>query len=174
MITAYPINFIGSGGGGHSNYELIQSVEVESKNTMTSTTTLTTIPITRNPNKILFVKIRDKRGKDSQSAYHVYGSDNFCVDLGGLQSSRQSYIPKVLYVWYQNGTKKFEYSASQYYTVNATNVDGVFLGKITSQGIVIQAKKSGTMDIEGTYIVDAYWLDWPTGISPFEEVGLFE
>lgn len=115
-------------------------------------------------NKIVHIRIRDTAGK---RAGYFYGSDAFFINSIPINSASTSNtvtgLVKVCYAYKTDGT----YYESGY---NGNSGYGVYATDIYSDGrIIIRRRYTANMQtIDGTYKVEVYLLDPPTGAPLFE------
>ena len=160
-ITAIP-----SGGG--SSYKLIASAEYQVSTTQTSAASVADLACdlsdSRNKNKIIYVKVRDKAGK---RAGYFLGSDTFFANVAtanGDTTANQVYGTRLTYKY--NSSNKYEVTAS-----GSTVGYGVYAYGIAPNGsIAIYRKYNNTESrtVDGTYKVEVYKLDWPGNVTPFD------
>ena len=140
------------GGGGGSSYTLLASQEFEVNTTSTTETIIGTINIPgildlRNSGeKIILCTVFDKAGK--RNGYY----------FGSITMSTAA---KVI-----SGTNY--YVKSDGATTNAAYQYGVFMSKINESGVDISSRYvSNFGNLDGTFIVSVYALDFPDNASPF-------
>lgn len=153
-----------SGGGGSSSWTRIGGDDFTHSQTSTRDTTVGTItlPSVWQYAKMIYVCVRDKAG---ERAGYFYGSDTFYVNTYAFNGSTNTMSTAARTIIYcANVGKRGTYNPG-------TNTGyGVFPYSITSGGVItIRGRYSSnySLTINGTYAVDVYLLDWPTGKSPF-------
>lgn len=153
-----------SGGGGSSSWTRIGGDDFTHSQTSTRDTTVGTItlPSVWQYAKMIYVCVRDKAG---ERAGYFYGSDTFYVNTYAFNGSTNTMSTAARTIIYcANVGKRGTYNPS-------TNTGyGVFPYSITSGGVITirgRYSSSYSLTINGTYAVDVYLLDWPTGKSPF-------
>lgn len=163
-VNGVKLTGTGSGGGGSSSWTRIGGADFTHSQTSTRDTTVGTIelPSVWQYAKMIYVCIRDKAG---ERAGYFYGSDSFYVNTYAFNGSTNTMSTAARTIIYcANVGKRGTYNPS-------TNTGyGVFPYSITSNGVItIRGRYSSTysLTIDGTYAVDVYLLDWPTGKSPF-------
>ena len=114
--------------------------------------------------KIVYVRIRDTAGK---RAGYFYGSDNFFINnnpVNGVTSAT-----------FENGMRQclFQKTDGTFGTYGASNAAGygVFASIVYGNGSIKIRKRynsSNSLNINGTYKVEVYLLDPPTGAPIFE------
>lgn len=143
--------------GGGSSYTLAGSTELSVSTTSTSRTIELTWSMPLATNKMYLITVRDKAGK--RTGYH-YGSD--CLVSPGLTDLFWGIMS---YYVDANGDLK------SYKTVNSSRAYGVcaytYVSATSSIRITSQYNATYTGTINGTFKVNAYQLDYPTGESPF-------
>lgn len=147
-------------GGGSSWTRLIASTEVDANITTSSVTTVTTLDVGSSAytkDKILWVHIRDKAGPRSG---YFYGTDAFFINANKANNTTSVFNAPSGWVCKYSGTK---YSAS-------TGQYGVYGSQISDSGILTirgRYNSSYTGTINGTYIIDVYLLELPSGLTLF-------
>lgn len=104
--------------------------------------------------KIIWIRIRDKAGKRPG---HFAGSDTFFINTNRGNGSTSTYATAGRFI--------HRYTASNAWATHIGNA-GVYGYSISSAGnIVIRKCYSATnsLTIDGTYLVDVFILDYPTG-----------
>jgi hypothetical protein len=147
--------------GGTSAWTLIDHREVTTTQTSTTAATAATISCGSagyTKDRIIWVHVRDKAGK---RAGYFYGSDAFFVNYQKAQGGTTTLtVPAVLCMRYTTASA-FAATAGQY---------GVYGYSINSSGSLIVRKRynsSYSLTIDGTYVIDVYYLDPPSGITLF-------
>jgi len=150
-----------SSGGGASPWTLINSQEHFVNTTSTSASTAVTIAggsAISTAEKIVWVHIRDKAGA---RAGYFFGSDAFFINYNrGSGSTTTFAVPAALCLRYNNGA--YSGTVGQY---------GVYGYSISSTGSLIVRRRYNatyTLTINGTYKIDVYTLDLPSGITLFD------
>lgn len=115
-----------------------------------------------NAGKILYVRIRDTAGK---RAGYFYGSDCFIFNSNKANgtTSTNTYIARMIIRYDSN-------SNFQIYNPSTTTGYGVYAYSLTNAGVLNIYRRynsSYSLTINGTYKVEAYFLDTPDGVSPF-------
>ena len=155
----------GSGGGG-SSWRLLKSVDVQYANSTSTQTTVANIVIGEgyDPDKVLWIAIRDTQGQ--QSGYY-YGSD-FVYIANAKTSGSQYAFGRCRSINGQSGF--WQCSMSAFY-------GGLYPSSASFSGdiqmtITIVGKYSSTYvgTIDSTYRISVYALDYPTGIPSLVEL----
>ena len=113
-------------------------------------------------NEIIFVRVRDKAGK---RAGYFYGSDSFFINVNKANNNTTTLSAA--------GRSILRYTTSNayaQYTTATTTGYGVYGYSITSAGAVAiyqRYNSSYSLTINGTYKVDVYKLEMPTGVVLF-------
>jgi uncharacterized repeat protein (TIGR02543 family) len=157
--SAVDVNVSG-GGGGSSWTRLIASTEVNVNTTSTAVATVTTLDVGSSAytkDKILWVHVRDKAGPRSG---YFYGSDAFFINTNKANNATNVFNSPCGWTCKYSGTS---YSS-------ATGQYGVYGSQISSGGILTirsRYNSSTTSTINGTYIIDVYLLELPSGLTLF-------
>ena len=112
--------------------------------------------------KIVYVRVRDTAGK---RAGYFYGSDNYLVNVIPLLGTTTSTATMVRYVITYTSDSKYRVIAS-----NGTTGYGVFPDTLYSDGrIRIRSlyNRNNSLTVNGTYSVEVYLLNPPTGAPIF-------
>ena len=156
-----------SGGGGSSSWTKVAETSYQVSTTSTAAATVATWATGHSEiwtsDKIVYVRIRDTAGK---RAGYFYGSDNFLVNVVPLLRTTTSTATTVHYAIRYTSDSKYELVAS----IGPTCY-GVFSDTLYSDGrIRIRSRYSNnsSLTINGTYKVEVYLLDPPTGAPIFE------
>lgn len=148
----------GGGGGGGSSYTLLHEEDIQVTYSSTSATAAVQIPLSAEDvytnDHIVYVRIRDKAGKRDD---YWYGSDNYAFPKG------HSYYD---YFYYLNSSGVFSASSAK---DPGSYGNGLYLREIKPSGYVRIDKKYSSGTIDGTYHIEVYALDWPDGVSPFNQ-----
>ena len=156
-----------SGGGGSSAWTKVAETTVTTSTTSTTASTVTTWATGHSElwtsDKFVYVRIRDTAGKRSG---YFYGSDQFFMNhipiTGGTTANTS--ISGRFYIRCNNGV--FGTSNN-----SGTGGYGVFADMLYSDGqirIRQRYNSSISLTINGTYKVEVYLLDPPTGAPIFE------
>ena len=144
-------------GGGSSSWTKIAETSYQVSTTSTSTVTVATWETGHSElwtdSKWVYVRIRDTAGK---RADYFYGSDNFFTLVPGLTSATTIHFISMVNT---NGV----------YGIN-TGSYGVWADTLYSDGrirIRVKYNSSSSRTINGTYKVEVYLLDPPTGAPIF-------
>ena len=167
--TAYsPVTVNVSGGGGASSWTKVCETSYQVNTTSASSATVATWATGHSEiwtsDKIVYVRIRDTAGK---RAGYFYGTDNFFINpypKNGATISSSTTAARYIHRCETNE----QYAA---YSLGASNGYGVYLRTVYSDGrIIIGARYSSaySLTIDGTYSVEVYLLDPPTGAPIFE------
>lgn len=141
-------------GGGSSSYTLIHTEDVTVSTTSTSQSLCVEINgITQaaQANKNVLCTVRDKAG--ARDGY-FFGTDVLVLYNGGTYY-------KYTRVYRCEGSGVFAYQANAY---------GVYLYDINSSGrvrIYQRYNSNYSKTIDGTYKINIYLVDWPSGTNPF-------
>lgn len=152
-----------SGGGGSSSWTKVAETSYQVSTTSTSTATVDTWATGHselwNDSKWVYVRIRDTSGKQ---AGHFYGSDQFFIVYPTTATSAT-----VAGRFCIRTASTGNYGVS---SASATTGYGVYVDTIYSDGrIRIRSRynSSYSLTIDGTYKVEVYLLDPPTGAPIF-------
>ena len=148
-----------------SSYTLIASTELTVNSTSTSAASAGTLSLGSshyNADEIIYVRVRDKAGK---RAGYFYGSDSYFFNYQQANSgtSALTYAARTCH----------RYSTSNQwgsYNGATTTCYGVYGYSIASDGtlnIYRRYNSNYSLTINGTYVVEAYVLDTPDGVSPY-------
>ena len=153
-------------GGGASSWTKVAETSYQVSTTSTSTGTVATWETGHSEiwtsDKIVYVRVRDTAGK---RAGYFYGSDTFIVNVSPLWGTTST-TTMVRYAITYTSDSKYRVIAS-----NNTNGYGVYADTLYSDGgIKIRERynSSSSLTIDGTYKVEVYLLDPPTGAPIFE------
>lgn len=151
------------GGGGSSSYTQLASVEQAASTTSTSSTNLVWVTAATNYDKWEYVRIRDKAGKRNG---YFYGSDTIYPpnsNAAGTDATRQAL--RIIYR-VENG----EVLSRTGQSLLQTGGCGVFPSTRNAVGVQIQTKVDSNYApiIDGTYTIEVYELDDPSGMTPLE------
>ena len=151
---------LAGGGGGGSSYTLLaeDDVVVSNPSSSGSGTLVKTLQLGASAytsNKILYVKISIKSDYEGP---HFCHSDAFCVNSepasGGTSNTtflQQNFNLKEDGTWYKMTS------------------GGVSPANIASDGaLAVYARAHSTYNVNGTYHIEVYALDWPDNDSPFD------
>ena len=152
----------GGGSGGDSAWTKVAETSYQVSTTKTSAATVATWETGHSElwtdEKFVYVRIRDTAGK---RAGYFYGSDQFFLYTGTATSTTVS------------GRLNIRYSSDGTYSTSATSGltgYGVYADTLYSDGRIRirQHYNSGnSLTIDGTYKVEVYLLDPPTGAPIF-------
>lgn len=173
-VTNYAsVNVAVSGG---SSYTLIASTEYTVSTSSTTAITLADFDTGDTSiwtsDKMVYVKIRDKAGR--RNGYY-YGSDSFIINLikgNGLTATSSYQITGSSF--YQNANGYLQQVTLYRSSSSAVTGYGIYPTYVRNDGgIPLNARYSTssypTGTIDGTFIVEVYLLDFPNGISLFDE-----
>lgn len=148
-----------------TDYRLLSTTKVEANLTTVVTKSIATLvlPELWTSSKIIYVKIRDEAGK--RSGYFL-GSDAFIINAkpANEETGTLTAFARSLYRCLNDG----KFDVSVYHLHNAAY--GIFPYSLESDGTLEIKGKFGTGitgEINGTYIIEVYALDWPGNVSPF-------
>ncbi|WP_298535682.1 hypothetical protein [uncultured Methanobrevibacter sp.] len=164
---AVAIDEIETGGG--SSWTKVAETSYQVSTTSTSVSTVETFKTGHSEiwtsDKILYIRIRDTAGKRNG---YFYGSDNFYINTNAANSSTSNLTQgiRAIILCKTDGT----------YSTNNTMIGGsvgygVYTDTIYSDGrIRVRSKYSSSysLTVDGTYKVEVYLLDMPTGAPIFE------
>lgn len=147
------------------SYTLIASKEQSVNTTSTSASSATTLSLgsaAYTADKIIYVRIRDKAGK---RAGYFYGSDNYIFNYNQANggTGEVTTVARLIH----------RYSTSNQFAtyVGATTTGyGVYAYSITSNGtlnIYRRYNSTNSLTINGTYLIEAYYLEPQGGTKPF-------
>lgn len=151
-----------SGGGGSSPWKHIITQEVAVTTTSTSAATAATIQCgteIATAEKIVWVHIRDKAGP---RAGYCYGSDAFFVNANKANGTTTTFTTPGVNVFRVSTAGLYATSAGQY---------GVYGYSISNAGALIVRRRYNSnysLTIDGTYVVDVYTLELPSGLKLFD------
>ena len=145
-------------GGGSSWTKVGTTWELEVAN-YTSTTAVYAGSKTYNSSistkdKIIWIRIRDKAGK---RAGYFAGSDTFFINTNRGNGSTSTYATAGRFI--------HRYTASNAWATYIGN-SGVYGYSLSSAGNLVVRKaysSTNSLTIDGTYLVDVFILDYPTG-----------
>ena len=149
---------VGTASGGSSGWTKVAETSYQVSTTSTSQTTVATWATGHSElwtnSKYVYVRVRDTAGK---RAGYFYGSDNFFILAPSLTSTTVTRFTSRVDT---NGT----------YAIG-TGTYGVYPDTLYSDGRVrirVRYNSSSSYTINGTYKVEVYLLDPPTGAPIFE------
>lgn len=157
-----------SGGGGSSSWTKVGETFYTTSTTSTTATTVATWSTGDRSiwdnRKIIYVRIRDTAGR---RAGYFYGTDNFYQPyLASAGATSGQWNGAVRNIWRIESNNsigwRYGYSTVSY---------GVYSDVIYSDGrIRIQQRyhSSYSRTIDGTFKVEAYILEYPDGVGPFD------
>lgn len=154
--------------GGSSSWTKVAETSYQVNTTSTSTATVDTWATGHSElwtsDKIVYVRVRDTAGK---RAGYFYGSDTFFINHGMANPSySSSYTNGVRQIFYVNTDG--DYGT---YADGGTYGYGVYPDAFYSDGRIRIRRKYNvnySLTINGTYKVEVYLLDPPTGAPIFE------
>lgn len=145
------------GGGGSSAWTHIAGKEFDVNTTSTSAASVGTIScgtVIADKTKIIYVRVRDKAGK--RAGYHA-GTDAFFMNYNKANGSTSAFaVPAVLCYRYTSSSA-WAGTAGQY---------GVYGYSISNSGVVTIRRRYNSnysLTINGTFAVDVFTLEYPTG-----------
>lgn len=160
-LLEYPNDFV-SAISALPSFTLIGSGEYTVSSTSTTSAQVGTIDCSEDPyvaNKIVYVRVRDKAGK--RNGYYL-GSDcfmlnNYYADQG--QSTVWSYV-----------LASCCYCDSSGQVLSTQNTYGLFPAQVSAyKQVMIYRRYNGVLGtLNGTFAVDVYLLDYPSGGSCFD------
>lgn len=167
-----PTSGTASGGGGGSSYTLLGSAEISVSTTSTSGTLAGYVNCPADvwtKDKMIYVKVRDKAGKRTG---YFYGTDAWLIssnaNIGKPVNGYSVTFP--IGVTYRVTTAG---TITAYANTNKYGVYGQYLYAKTTAGaetyrieIWRRYNASYTLTLDGTYICEAYLLDWTDNESP--------
>lgn len=146
----------GTSSGG-SSWTHVKTAELSVSTTSTSAASAGTIACGSSictEDKIIYVRIRDKAGK---RAGHFVGSDAYFMNYNKANGSTSAFnVPAVLCHRYTTASQHAG-TAGQY---------GVYGYSISNSGTLTIRRRynsSYSLTIDGTYVVDVFILDYPSG-----------
>lgn len=159
------VNVSGGGGGTSSWTKIGQTTELAVNHTSTSASPIGTIQLDSSvwtSEKILWIHIRDKAGKRSG---YFYGSESFFINRTPVNNQTGTYLRNPSYYCIKYGSNVYEGLG------NGSTPFGVYAYEIKSTGVLtIYAKSTSNLTINGTYLIDVYLLDLPSGLTLFEAI----
>ena len=149
------------GGGGGSSYTLLTSVEQAATTTSTSPSSLVTLSVSSLTfNKAILVRIRDKAGKRNG---YFYGTDTlFLPSTTNSNYSRDA----ARTTYYVSSNLTYAYVGNSY-----SRQYGVYCFQVYKSGdVYIYSVYNATYapTVDGTYVIEVYQLNDPSGTSPLE------
>ena len=155
-----------SGGGGSSSWTKVCEKSYQITWTSTTATTEETWATGHSEiwtsNKCLYIRVRDTAGKRSN---YFYGSDNFFINAVATGNLNTSTTVSFRHAIRYNDTMYASYATS------GTTGYGLYIDSLYSDGRLRVRKRYNSnysTTIDGTYKVEVYLLDPPTG-EPFFE-----
>ena len=112
--------------------------------------------------KIIYIRVRDKAGK---RAGYFFGSDNYIMNVNAGNGTTGDYNLLIKKIYRYNSSSQWE---SGEYT--STSGYGVYVHHISSAGSIYVYRRynsTGSLTINGNFLVEVFALDWPGGVSPF-------
>lgn len=158
MIGFYPIALSASVSG--SSWTHKKTATFTSNYTSTSAGSITTVTVDSSivtKDKIIWVRIRDNAGK--RNGYFT-GSDSFFINYRVANGSTSAC---------SNAARLTTYCASNGTYGQYAGSYGVYPYSITNAGVVNiygRYSSSNSLTINGTFTVDIFTLDYPTGYGP--------
>lgn len=156
------------GGGGSSAWTKVAETTVTTSTTSTSASTVTTWVTGHSElwtsDKLVYVRVRDTAGKRTG---YFYGSDQFIVNfspVNGTTASTTTTAGRFVHRYSVN-------SEFRTYSAGSTTGYGVYVDTLYSDGRLRIRQRYGdnySLTIDGTYKVEVYLLDPPTGAPIFE------
>ena len=156
-----------SGGGGSSSWTKVAETSYQVSTTSTSVATVATWKTGDSSiwtsDKWVYVRTRDTEGKRNG---YFYGTDTFFYNVNPINDTAQTSVVSALRI-----TKRYE--ANLVYTIatNGTTGYGVYPDTIYNNGNIRIRKRynsNSSLTVDGTYKVEVYLLDPPTGAPIFE------
>ena len=158
-----------SGGGGSSAWTKVAETSYQVSTTSTSATTVATWATGHSEiwtsDKFVYVRIRDTEGKRKG---YFYGTDTWFINMYPANSESVNNTPNGIL------TEILAYSSSGLYKCRygyTTTGYGVYADMFYNDGSIrIRSRYQSTysLTIDGTYKVEVYLLDPPTGAPIFE------
>lgn len=107
-----------------------------------------------NKDKIIWVRIRDKAGK---RAGYFAGSDSFIINTNKANGSTSAYATAGRFIHRYTSSNAWGSAVGSYglYAYSVSNAGNLTLRKCYSS--------SYSLKIEGTYLIDVFTLDYPSG-----------
>ena len=158
-----------------SNCKLIASTTYQVNTTSTTAITVGTFSTGDTSiwtsDKMVYVKIRRKNSRENG---YYFGSDCIFSNSapGNNLTATESYLMYGTSYYQNSAGNLINYNLQRTVAGSTVQGYGVYATKVYSNGdIDINARydSSYTLRIDGTFYVDVYLLDWPGGISPFNE-----
>ena len=168
FYTAAGVRTEGTGsGGGASSWTKVAETSYQISTTNTSATTVATWETGHSEiwtsNKWLYIRVRDTAGK---RAGYFYGSDNFLVNISPINNNNSATNNNAFSHYIIRYTTVPSYTI---YTGTSTSY-GVYPDLIYPNGnirIMVRYNSNQSLTINGTYKVEVYLLDPPTGAPIF-------
>ena len=165
-VTNYASAVVNVPSSAASSWTKVAETSYQVSTTSTSSQTVATWATGHSEiwtsDKIVYVRVRDTAGK---RAGYFYGSDNFLVNVIPLLGTTTSTATMVRYAITYTSDSKYRVIAS-----NGTTGYGVFPDTLYSDGrIRIRSlyNRNNSLIVNGTYKVEVYLLDPPTGAPIF-------
>lgn len=152
---------------GGSEWKLLKTAEYTVNTEQTSAAIvgkLSKIVGLNDKDKIIYVRIRDKAGKRPG---YFFGSDCFFINwkvANGDTAADLIYAGRIIHSYTSEGKwYQFVGATSDGYGVYAYSISGKVLK------IYRRYNSNYSLKIDGTYTVEVYSLNYPDGISPYNE-----
>ena len=166
--TAYsPVTVNVSGGGGSSSWTKVAETSYQVSTTSTSAATVATLNTGDSSiwtsDKWVYVRTRDTEGKRNG---YFYGTDTFFYNVNPINDNAVTSVATAIRL-----TKRYKDDLVYTTATNSSTGYGVYPDTIYNNGdIRIRKRYNATysLTVDGTYKVEVYLLDPPTGAPIFE------
>lgn len=165
-VDGYSPVTVSVSGGGSSSWTKIAETSYQVSRTETSATTVATWDTGHNElwtsNKWVYVRVRDSAGKRNE---YFYGSDQFFCNVYLVNGTSSTNTTSAI-----RNTIRVSSNGFIVYPTTTTTGYGVYADTLYSDGgIRIRTRYNSTysLTIDGTYKVEVYLLDPPTGAPIF-------
>ena len=157
----------GGGSGGDSAWTKVAETSYQVSTTSTSAATVATWKTGDSSiwtsDKWVYVRIRDTEGKRNG---YFYGTDTFFYNVNPINDAALTSISSALRI-----TKRYKDDLVYTTAINGSIAYGVYPDTIYNNGNIRIRKRysaSSSFTVDGTYKVEVYLLDPPTGAPIFE------
>ena len=156
-----------SGGGGSSSWTKVAETSYQVSTTSTSAATVATLKTGDSSiwtsDKWVYVRIRDTEGKRNG---YFYGTDTFFYNENPINDTALTNVASALRI-----TKRYKDDLVYTTATNGSAGYGVYPDTIYNNGNIRIRKRynpNSSFTVDGTYKVEVYLLDPPTGAPIFE------
>lgn len=156
-----------SGGGGSSSWIKVAETSYQVSTTSTSVATVATWETGDSSiwtsDKWVYVRTRDTEGKRNG---YFYGTDTFFYNVNPINDTALTSVASAIRI-----TKRYKDDLVYTTATNGSTGYGVYPETIYNNGNIRIRKRynpSSSFTVDGTYKVEVYLLDPPTGVPIFE------